>query len=494
MRALASTITLVRRQFPAAQANPAPGGTIRRPDSGVKRNHSTSPFISWLSPRLNATSLLMQLRIGGEQGDDQLRLLGVLMQGMTYDGERWRLATVGEWLPEGPTCPSSSRWSSSSRSVASCWALWWNRCVWTSGVTLRSAQSRPALNSLSSKQGHFCNHVCRPCCPAPGRHGRTPWPRTPASWAAFWRESLIRPAIASWWLICISSTPPWRRRSASWLIIRWWVRLPWPSWTVVRPSSKTSPITSATVGRTTSAFPLGGGLCGAHSPWPGNHPSCWWVTTTPVTSVILRWSDPQEHCPEGDEHGGWCWPALLRLRRHRRWESVQDDLSLGHGHAADRSGHGDRIVEEANHAFHLNMNMFKELEETWSLPLARCCLVSSPAVSRPAARRLLRPDSLSKSLAPALVRFLVPGTGAGRCGGLSVEQQTARLVANLCPTELVTYRERYPTIPTWMTAFAWSSRIPRFSGWWAGALMCPFDPAAQRPSGCIPRPQQRVRL
>ena len=46
-------------------------------------------------------------------------------------------------------------------------------------------------------------------------------------------------------------------------------------------------------------------------------------------------------------------------------------------------------------------------------------------------------------MAPALVRFLVPGTsGRFRCGGLSVEQQTARLVANLCPTELVTYRER----------------------------------------------------
>ena len=49
---------------------------------------------------------------------------------------------------------------------------------------------------------------------------------------------------------------------------------------------------------------------------------------------------------------------------------------------------------------------------------------------------------------PALVRFLVPGTSARfRCGGLSVEQQTARLVANLCQTELVTYRERSPDHP-----------------------------------------------
>ena len=42
-----------------------------------------------------------------------------------------------------------------------------------------------------------------------------------------------------------------------------------------------------------------------------------------------------------------------------------------------------------------------------------------------------------------LIRFLVPGTSNRfRCGGLSVELQTARLVAGLCATEVVTYRQR----------------------------------------------------
>ena len=51
-------------------------------------------------------------------------------------------------------------------------------------------------------------------------------------------------------------------------------------------------------------------------------------------------------------------------------------------------------------------------------------------------------------MSTALVRFLVPGTSRRfRCGGLSVEQQTARLVAGICPTELVTYRERSPGHP-----------------------------------------------
>ena len=41
------------------------------------------------------------------------------------------------------------------------------------------------------------------------------------------------------------------------------------------------------------------------------------------------------------------------------------------------------------------------------------------------------------------VRFLVPGTTARyRCGGLLVELQTARLVGQLMPVEVVTYRQR----------------------------------------------------
>ena len=106
MRALASTITLVRLQFPAAQANLSPW----RDDPQTRRWSETESldlsfhFPGW-SPRLECRSLLMQLRICAERGDDQLRLLGVLMRGMTYDGERWRLATVGEWLPEGPHLP-----------------------------------------------------------------------------------------------------------------------------------------------------------------------------------------------------------------------------------------------------------------------------------------------------------------------------------------------------------------------------------------------------
>ena len=74
MRALASTITLVRRQFPAAQANLSPW----RDDPQTRKWSETESldlsfhFPGW-SPRLECRSLLMQLRISAERGDDGLR-------------------------------------------------------------------------------------------------------------------------------------------------------------------------------------------------------------------------------------------------------------------------------------------------------------------------------------------------------------------------------------------------------------------------------------
>ena len=47
-----------------------------------------------------------------------------------------------------------------------------------------------------------------------------------------------------------------------------------------------------------------------------------------------------------------------------------------------------------------------------------------------------------------LIRVLVPGTSQRfRCGGLSVELQTARLLSSLCSVEVVTYRERHQDHP-----------------------------------------------
>ena len=51
-------------------------------------------------------------------------------------------------------------------------------------------------------------------------------------------------------------------------------------------------------------------------------------------------------------------------------------------------------------------------------------------------------------MSTTLIRVLVPGTSQRfRCGGLSVEIQTARLLSSLSETELVTYRERHQDHP-----------------------------------------------
>ena len=104
--AVASTVTLVRRQFPAAEPNLRPW----RDDPQTRRWSEPESldlafhFPGW-SPRLQCRSLLLQLRIRQDRPDAAMQLLGVLMRGMTYDGERWRLATVGDWRPEGPYLP-----------------------------------------------------------------------------------------------------------------------------------------------------------------------------------------------------------------------------------------------------------------------------------------------------------------------------------------------------------------------------------------------------
>lgn len=103
---LASAITLVRRHYPAATANLKPwrDDALTREWSEPETLDLAFHFPGW-SPRLQCRSLLMQLRLSAGAAEDQRRLLGVLMRGMTYDGERWRLATVGDWQPAGPHLP-----------------------------------------------------------------------------------------------------------------------------------------------------------------------------------------------------------------------------------------------------------------------------------------------------------------------------------------------------------------------------------------------------
>ena len=106
---LACSITLVRRQFPAAKPNLSPwrADPCTRHWDEVATLDLAFDFPGW-SPRLQCRSLLLQLRLKPEEGwmaSSCPSLLGVVMRGMTFEGERWRLATVGDWWPAGAHLP-----------------------------------------------------------------------------------------------------------------------------------------------------------------------------------------------------------------------------------------------------------------------------------------------------------------------------------------------------------------------------------------------------
>ncbi len=110
VQALASSITLVREYFPET----TPTLTPWRDDPETRRWFEAETvdfafhFPGW-SPKMECRSLLVQLRIGNLQGEATPHLLGVLMRGMTFDGERWRLATVGDWAPTGRYLPQPAK-------------------------------------------------------------------------------------------------------------------------------------------------------------------------------------------------------------------------------------------------------------------------------------------------------------------------------------------------------------------------------------------------
>ena len=110
VRAVASILTLVREQFPDAKPNLCPwrdDAQTRQWDEPESLDLSFH-FPGW-SPRLQCRSLLLQLRFQNNESDEVLKLLGVLVRGMTYDGERWRLATVGDWSLEGSHLPQAEQ-------------------------------------------------------------------------------------------------------------------------------------------------------------------------------------------------------------------------------------------------------------------------------------------------------------------------------------------------------------------------------------------------
>lgn len=115
-QAVAAVVGLFRRHFPAARANLTPwrDDPLTRAFAARESLDLAFHFPGW-SPRLQCRSLLVQLQLDAAPAPTAIdaaapslrrpRLLGVLIRGLTYDAERWRLATVGDWQPSGSHLP-----------------------------------------------------------------------------------------------------------------------------------------------------------------------------------------------------------------------------------------------------------------------------------------------------------------------------------------------------------------------------------------------------
>ncbi len=111
-QAIASAASLFREHFPDARANLNPwrDDPQTRAYGEPETLDLSFHFPGW-SPRTQCRSILVQLRLACPPGasaawSGRPPLLGVTLRGLTYAGERWSLATVGDWRASGPHPPS----------------------------------------------------------------------------------------------------------------------------------------------------------------------------------------------------------------------------------------------------------------------------------------------------------------------------------------------------------------------------------------------------
>ncbi len=114
-QAIASVAALFRAHFPDARANLTPWRDDPLTRAFAEQDSLDLSFhLPGWSPRSQCRSFLVQLRlqlppglVASPSSGERPRLLGVTVRGLTYESERWRLATVGDWQPTGSHLPQA---------------------------------------------------------------------------------------------------------------------------------------------------------------------------------------------------------------------------------------------------------------------------------------------------------------------------------------------------------------------------------------------------
>ena len=110
LQTLSSSLSIVRFYYPEARPCLSPWRDDPQTQlwNEIDTIDMSFAFPGW-RPSLQCRSLLMQLRVKNHLNDQTPNLLGVLLRGMTFDGERWRIATIGKWAPTGPHLPTTTQ-------------------------------------------------------------------------------------------------------------------------------------------------------------------------------------------------------------------------------------------------------------------------------------------------------------------------------------------------------------------------------------------------
>ena len=105
-QAIAAVAVLFRQHFPDARVNLTPWRDDPQTRAWAEAECVDLSFHcpGW-NPRNQCRSMLLQLRLDGAPIGGRPRLLGALIRGLTYESERWRLATLGDWQPSGSHLP-----------------------------------------------------------------------------------------------------------------------------------------------------------------------------------------------------------------------------------------------------------------------------------------------------------------------------------------------------------------------------------------------------
>lgn len=105
---IASVVTLFKAQFPMVRAdlkpwaNDADTRSMMDPDSIDIGFH----LPGW-NPKYECRSMLVQMRFFSD--GETSRLIGLEVLGFSYNGEQWRLSTVGDWPVRGEKRPAEEK-------------------------------------------------------------------------------------------------------------------------------------------------------------------------------------------------------------------------------------------------------------------------------------------------------------------------------------------------------------------------------------------------